>query len=42
MRRAHGDLVVTDNVADRLLRLPMWVGMEEEQARIIQTVLACL
>ena len=27
--RAHGELPVTDRVADTLLRLPLWVGVEE-------------
>jgi dTDP-4-amino-4,6-dideoxygalactose transaminase len=40
--RAHGEMTVTDDVADRLLRLPLWVGMEEHQTRVIQSVLACL
>lgn len=37
--RAHGTLAVTDDIADRLLRLPMWVGMEGEQNEIIRSVL---
>ena len=40
--RAHGDLPVTSDVADRLLRLPMWVGLEEQQAEVIQATLAAL
>lgn len=40
--KAHGELRVTDDIADRLLRLPMWVGMEEQQAEVIQAVLACV
>lgn len=40
--KAHGTLQVTDDIADRLLRLPMWVGMEEHQAEVIQAVLACV
>ena len=40
--RAHGELKVTDDLSDRLLRLPMWVGMEEQQTSIIQTVLSVL
>lgn len=40
--RAAADLPVTDSVADRLLRLPMWAGMEDEQTRIIQAVLQSL
>ena len=29
--RTHGALSVTDDLADRLVRLPMWVGIEQEQ-----------
>ena len=27
--RAHGSLPVTENLADRLLRLPLWLGLQE-------------
>ncbi|MBL8362812.1 MAG: dTDP-4-amino-4,6-dideoxygalactose transaminase [Rubrivivax sp.] len=40
--RAHGSLRVTDDISDRLLRLPMWVGMEDRQVEIIQTILSVL
>jgi len=40
--RAHGELPVTDDIADRLLRLPLWVGMEDRQTEIIQAVLRTL
>jgi dTDP-4-amino-4,6-dideoxygalactose transaminase len=40
--RVHDELKVTDDVSDRLLRLPMWVGMEESQAEIIRRVLSAL
>ena len=40
--RTHGEMQVTDDIADRLLRLPMWVGMEDHQAEIIQAVLTTL
>ena len=40
--RAHGDLPVTNEISDRLLRLPMWVGMEEQLADVIQAVLSSL
>ena len=30
--RTHGSLLVTDNLADRLLRLPLWLGFQETQA----------
>ena len=35
--RVHGGMEVTDGVSDRLLRLPLWVGMMPEQ---IQQVVA--
>lgn len=38
--RAQGELKVTDDIADRLLRLPLWAGMEEQQTEIIRAVLA--
>lgn len=40
--RAHGDLAVTTEMADRLVRLPMWLGLEEIQADVIQKVLGAL
>ena len=40
--RAANDMAVTDDISDRLLRLPMWVGVEERQTEIIQAVLSSL
>jgi dTDP-4-amino-4,6-dideoxygalactose transaminase len=40
--RAHGDLPNTHSAAQRLVRLPLWHGMERVQERIIETVLAVL
>ena len=40
--RANGDLKVTDDLSDRLLRLPMWVNMEDQQTAIIKTILSAL
>jgi dTDP-4-amino-4,6-dideoxygalactose transaminase len=40
--RAHGELTVTENVADRLVRLPLWLGLEERQVEVIRHVLASL
>lgn len=37
--RAHGDLVVTDSVAERLIRLPMWVGLTWAQQDKVVVVL---
>jgi dTDP-4-amino-4,6-dideoxygalactose transaminase len=33
--RTSGELRHTDNLSDRLLRLPLWVGMDEAQDRVI-------
>jgi dTDP-4-amino-4,6-dideoxygalactose transaminase len=41
--RAHGDLSVTDDVTERLLRLPLWPDMSyEDVERIVQTIERCL
>lgn len=40
--RAGGELVVTEDVAHRLLRLPMWLGLEEHQTTVIQRLLEAL
>lgn len=37
--RAHGDLRVTSEMSERLVRLPFWLGLEEEQSRVIEAVL---
>jgi len=33
--RPHGLLPVTDDLADRLVRLPLWLGLDDHQARVI-------
>jgi dTDP-4-amino-4,6-dideoxygalactose transaminase len=40
--RHHGDMAVTDSLADRLVRLPLWLGIEESQHDIIRCALAAL
>lgn len=40
--KVAGDLLVTDRVADSIIRLPMWLGLEIHQARIIETVRSTL
>ena len=40
--RAHGEFKVTDEMADRLVRLPLWSGLEEHQAEVIQHILAAI
>ena len=37
--RASGRLEVTVNLADRLVRLPLWVGIETQQERVISAAL---
>jgi dTDP-4-amino-4,6-dideoxygalactose transaminase len=34
--RASGSMKVTDSVADRLVRLPLWIGLEEHQDYVIE------
>lgn len=38
--RTHGELSVTEDIADRLLRLPLWLGLEPQQTRVIERLLA--
>ncbi len=40
--RAHGELGVTNEMSNRLVRLPLWLGLEERQTEVIQEVLAAL
>lgn len=40
--RSHGELNVTNDMSERLVRLPLWVGLEEHQAEVIQHVMAAL
>lgn len=37
--RAHGRLDVTDNQSERLVRLPLWVGLTEQQQNRVVNVL---
>jgi len=36
--RHHGSMTHTDALSERLLRLPLWVGLEEEQTRVIRAL----
>ncbi len=37
--RAVGDLAITDSCAQRIVRLPMWIGLGEgQQARVVETL----
>lgn len=40
--RSHGELCVTSDMSDRLVRLPLWLGLENQQLEVIEKVLAAL
>ena len=40
--RAHDGLEVTSDIADRLVRLPLWLGLEDAQVDVIQKVLVAV
>jgi dTDP-4-amino-4,6-dideoxygalactose transaminase len=37
--RAHGDMTNTQSLSERLVRLPLWLGLEPEQVQVIQRVI---
>lgn len=39
MARAHGDMSNTVSLSERLVRLPLWLGLEAEQVEVIQRVI---
>jgi len=38
--RAHGELAITDSVSERLIRLPLWVGLTATQQELVVETLA--
>jgi len=40
--RANGDLINTHTLSDCLVRLPLWIGIEDQQAFVVQQVMAAL
>lgn len=40
--RAIGDLAVTSDIACRLVRLPIWVGLEADQERVIGAIIRAI
>ena len=40
--RAVGDMAITNSVADRLVRLPMWMGLESRQHEVIEASIEIL
>jgi dTDP-4-amino-4,6-dideoxygalactose transaminase len=37
--KVHGDMTNTDTLSERLVRLPMWLGLESRQVEVIQRVI---
>ena len=35
--RSHGSMSVTDDIADRLVRMPLWIGVEEHMDHILNS-----
>ncbi|MDZ4302344.1 MAG: dTDP-4-amino-4,6-dideoxygalactose transaminase [Pseudomonas sp.] len=40
--RSVGDLPLTAEVSDRLVRLPLWVGLDEQLQTVVDAVVSCL
>ena len=40
--RPHGDLTHTWNLSERLVRLPLWIGLEEHQPSVVQAAIAAV
>lgn len=40
--RTAGDMTNTDSISDRLVRLPLWLGLEEHLAEVIAEVVAAI
>jgi dTDP-4-amino-4,6-dideoxygalactose transaminase len=40
--RSHGEMRLTDALANRLLRLPLWLGLEPHIEQVIEAITVCL
>ena len=40
--RASGDLALTVELSERLVRLPLWIGLERVQEQVIDAIAAAL
>jgi dTDP-4-amino-4,6-dideoxygalactose transaminase len=40
--RVSSNMQVTSDLSDRLVRLPLWIGLEEQQDRLIKVARSCL
>ena len=38
----NSGIVTTTSISERLVRLPLWLGLEEQQAEVIQTIVTAL
>jgi dTDP-4-amino-4,6-dideoxygalactose transaminase len=38
LSRIHGDMIITNDISERLIRLPLWLGMEEEVDVVINAI----
>ena len=36
--RTHGDLTLTNSLSERLLRLPLWIGLESAQHQVLSVL----
>lgn len=40
--KANGDLIITDDISERLVRLPFWIGIEDHMENIIGNIIRTL
>jgi dTDP-4-amino-4,6-dideoxygalactose transaminase len=40
--RTHGELTVTDSLSARLVRMPLWVGLEQSMGEVLEAADAAL
>jgi dTDP-4-amino-4,6-dideoxygalactose transaminase len=40
--RVQGNMATTEQVSERLVRLPLWLGIEQDQPEIIRQILEAL
>lgn len=40
--RASGELPVTEDISSRIVRLPLWIGLEQHQQRVVESLTAAL
>lgn len=40
--RSQGEMTITLDLSERLLRLPLWIGMDDQQDTVIEAIYKCL